>query len=237
MKDIVDITVTQVRLYPTDRLPFAQLRLPANMKTLKETFHFADMQVDPLGLQITFSNGSLEHRGKLIHALNLTIEQRKVLIQVRGRSWMADALDSAFSKVLQSFDGRSKASKLEPLLKAEETTCVVTLDIDFDDLIAPPLLRFIQGEAKAKLRTNYGIPKSVGFRTLSFEVKYEPAIPHLEEHGISLSNKLITIEPRMGTPLQERRFYTSSPTDSDTHLALLETLEKEVAKAHGRKNK
>ncbi len=237
MKDIVDITVTQVRVYPTDSLPFADLRRADKVKTLKERFHFESVQIDPLGLQMTLNNGTFEHRGKSLHIVSLTVEQRRVLIQVRGRSPMADAVYSAFSSILANIAGRPKSNKFEPLLKAEETACVVTLDIDFDDLIAPPLLRFIQTEGKAKLRTEFGSPKSVTFKNLSFEVRYAPASPQLEEHDVALSNKLITIQPRLATPLRERRFYTSSPADSETHLTMLEALEKEVAKFHVGKNK
>jgi hypothetical protein len=231
MKNIVDITVTQVRVYATDSLPFADLRRADNLKTVKETFRFENIQSDPLGLQLGFSNGTFEHRGKSVHILSLTVEPRRVLIQVRGRSSMADALYSAFSDILANFAGQPKGSKFEPLLKAEETACVATLDIDFDDLVAPPLLRFIQTDGKAKLRTEFGSPKSVTFKTLSFEVKYSPVSPQLEEHDVALSSKLMTFEPRLATPLREKRFFTSSPTDSETHLAILEALEKEVAKS------
>jgi hypothetical protein len=235
MRDIVDLAVTQVRVYPTDSLPFAELRRPDSTKRLKETFRFENIQLDPLNVQLTFTNGTFEHRGKSIHVLSLTVEQRRVVIQLRGRSPMADAFYSAFASLLQTLAGRSKSSKaLEPLLKVEETSCVAVLDIDFDDLIALPLLRFLQTEGVSKLRTKYGAPKSINFKSLSFEVRYASA-PQLEEHDVTLSNKLITIEPRLATPLREKCFYTTSPTDSETHISILETLEKEVAKHHAGK--
>lgn len=238
MKDIVDMIVTQVRIYPADSLPFAELRRADNSKKLKESFHFESVRFDPLGAQqMTFNNGVFEYRGKSLQVSNLTIEQRRVLIQVRGRSPMADAFYSAFVSNLRTLDGCPRTIKLEPLIKAEETACVATLDIDFNDLIAPPLLRFIQMEWRAKLGTQHGAPKSVAFKNLSFEVRYASSSPELEEHDVALSNKLITIEPRLATPLRERRFYTSSPTDSETHIAMLQALEKEVAKCHRQRNK
>lgn len=230
MKDIVDLTVTQLRIYPMDGLPFADIRLTSSVKAIKETFRFENVQVDPLGIQLTFSNGTFENRGKSVHILSLVFEQRRIQIQVRGSSPMADAFYSALSKLLESFGKRPKHNGLQVLLKAEDTACVATLDIDFEELVAPGLLRFVLNEGKAKLRTDYGTPKSIAFRNLSFQIKYAPTVPDLEEHDVTLSNKLLTIEPRMATPMRERRFYTSSPTDSETHLALLEKLEKEIAK-------
>jgi hypothetical protein len=230
MKDIVDITVTQIRVYPVDSLPYAPLRLATNTKAIKEAFHFESVQIDPLGGQIVFSNGVFEQRGKSAQLLSLTIEQRRLAIQIRGRSPLANAFYSAFSTILKGLSKECKAATLEPLLEAEETACVASLNIDFDELIAPSLLKFIQGEAKERLRTSYGVPKSIAFKNLTFEVKYNLANPNLEEHEVALSNKLLTIEPRLATPMRERRFYTISPTDSETHIGMLESLEKEIIK-------
>ncbi len=228
MKDIVDLTVAQVRVYPVDALPFVNLRAPANVKAIKETFHFANVFADPMGAQVTYNNGTFESRGKSVSILAFAIEQRRTQIQVRGHSAMADAFNAAVWNALAGPGKRAKFPEPEPLVKVEETTCVATLDIDFDELIAPQLLRFIMTEAKERLRTSFGTPKSIAFKGLSFEVKYATKDSSLEEHDVVLSNKLLTIEPRAGTPMRERRFYTASPTDSETHLALLEKLEKEV---------
>jgi len=229
MKEIVDLTVGQVRVFPTDRLPFADLRAPSSTKAIKDTFHFENVLADPIGAQITFNNGTFESKGKLVNILAFAIEQRRMQLQVRGQSAMADAFYSAVWGVLPGAGKRGRRPEPEPLVKVEETTCIATLDIDFDELIAPQLLRFIMTEAKERLRTNFGIPRSIAFKGLSFEVKYSAKDPSLEEHDVVLSNKLLTIEPRAATPMRERRFYTSSPTDSETHLALLEKLEQEVS--------
>ncbi len=229
MKAIVDITVTQVRIYPTDCLPLAELRAAHNVKAIKEAFQFENVQADPLGLQLVFNNGVFRSDGKPIPILSLLMDQRRTQTQVRGRSPVADVFHDALMKLIAPLRGSTDKDGIQPLVKAEETACVATLDINFDELIAPALLHFIQGEAKTRLRTDYGIPRSVAFKNLSFEVKYVPASKDLEEHDIALSSKLLTLEPRMGTPIRERRFYTSSPTDSETHLALLEDLEKSIA--------
>lgn len=48
------------------------------------------------------------------------------------------------------------------MLKARETTCVATLDIDFEDLVALALLRFIAGEGKTKLKMVAILEKEYG---------------------------------------------------------------------------
>ena len=234
MKNIVDITVTQARLFPTDCLPFSQLRVPENAKIVQQAFKFGAVQTDPFGLQISFANGIFDYRGKSINVLSLIFEQRKISIQIRGRSPAADSFYFAVAKLLQSIGNEANADKFEPLLKAEETACVATLDIDFSDLVAPPLWAFIQGDAKRRLQTTYGNPRSISFKNLSFEVKYEIK-PELADYDVALASKPITIEPRVSTPLNQRRFFTSSPTDSETHLAILERIEKGIAKSRSKK--
>lgn len=230
MKNIVDITVVQTRLFPPDVVPFSELRVPSNAAVVREAFKFGTLQIDPFGLQIIFANGIFQQRGKSANVLSLVIEQRKITIQIRARSATADAFYAAVAKVLKTMSGLPAATKIEPTLKAEDTTCVASLDIDFGDLIAEPLWRLIQKDVKEKLRTDYGTPNAITFKNLSFEIKYETE-PQLSEQDVSLSNKLLTIEPRLGAPLSERRFFTASPTDSETHLAILEAIEKEAAKA------
>lgn len=229
MKNIVELTVTQVRIYPLDCLPFADLRVPTNAVKLKESFKFGAVQPDPFGTQLAFSNGIFLHRNKSFNVLSMTFEARKLTVQFRGHSAAADAFYSAVVKILNSIGDRSTPSNFEPLLKVEDTTCVATLDVDFSDLVAASFWRFIQTEGKQKLAANYGKPKSIAFKSLSFEIRYEPTDPRLEEYDVALSNKLLTIEPRVGTPLSERRFFASSPTDSETHISILEGLESAVA--------
>lgn len=230
MKDIVDLTVTQIRIYPVDALPFADLRLTPSIKAIKEAFHFANVQPDLLGGQLIFNSGTIESRGKIVNILNLTIDPRRIQIQARARSAAVDTFYNSLTKVLESATKQAHAGPIQPLVKAEETSCVAILDIDFDQLIAPALVSFLQGEGKSKLRTEYGEPRSIAFKSLSFEIKYAPASPTIEEHDVVLMNKMLTIEPRQSTPLRERRFFTLSPTDSETHLSILQALEKVVAK-------
>lgn len=235
MKEIVDITVTQVRLYSVDSVPIVELRLSASMNAVKEAFHFGNIQIDPIGGTVNFTNGVFEERGKALQVLSLSLEDRRIVIQAKGRSSLADAFYLALINLLNELGKRGKRRVTEPLLKAEETTCIATLDIDFEELIAPAFHHFIQNTGKTMLRTNYGTPKSVTFKNLSFEIRYAPVNPHLEEHDIALGNKLLTIEPRVATPLRERKFFTSSPTSSETHIEMLGLLEKEIAKDRHRR--
>ena len=47
-----------------------------------------------------------------------------------------------------------------------------------------------------------------------------------EKHRITISPRVFIIEPRAGTNYDDKIFYAQSPTDSDTHLKILEEFEK-----------
>lgn len=233
MKDIAELSVTQSRLYSADSFPFAHICFQVNAQVIRDAFKFEQAQFD--GTTLTFQSGTVEHQGRSVLISSLTIEERKLQIKILGRSAAADAVYAALVPVLQSLDTGGITTNYNPILKTEETTCVATLDIDFDSLVSPGISRFIRTKAMDALHTDFATPTSIGLRRLSFEVRYELADPHLRDHSITVANKVFRIEPRIGTPWQERRFFTLSPTDSETHFALLKTLEKELSENQKRK--
>ncbi|MBZ5503791.1 MAG: hypothetical protein LAN59_16410, partial [Acidobacteriia bacterium] len=173
MRDLVDLTVTQIRIFPADTIPLSDLRLSQCIKVVKEAFQFSTVQPDFLGVQLGFTNGAFENAGKTFNILSLIIDPRRIQIQARAGSPIIDAFYSSLMKVLESTKQVTMGG-IRPLVKAEETTCVATLDIEFEELLAPSLAAFLVGEGKAKLRAEYGEVKSIAFKSLSFEIKYAP---------------------------------------------------------------
>ena len=74
MKNIEQLTVTQVRLYPVDSLPLDELRQLNNRNIIKNSFQFDKAQVDPLTNQVIFNNGTFEEGKQLVHILNLAVK-------------------------------------------------------------------------------------------------------------------------------------------------------------------
>ena len=233
MKDIADLCVTQIRIYPSDCLPFDYLALEANANVIKGAFEFAKVRTD--SVPAVFEDGSFQYQGQPTLVTSLVVQPRKTTLKVLGNSSAAEAVHERFMELFRGLNPAAAQGRCQPLVTTQETTCVVTLDVDFENLISPRLTRFLQGYARGNLRSKSAIPTSIGLRRLSFEVRYEPADRSLLDHDVTLSKKLITVEPRAGTPLRERRFFTTSPTDSETHLALLRKLEEELSGPRKRK--
>ena len=67
-------------------------------------------------------------------------------------------------------------------------------------------------------------------KALSFNVPFEVTDSSVAELNIESYTKSFTIEPRIGVSLKEKRFFTSSPTDSKTHIKLISEFEKKLKK-------
>jgi len=229
MKDVTELTVSQVRIFPSDCLPFTYLALESNAKVVKDALQFDRFQTS--AVPIIFENGSFEQGGRTVLVSSLTVEPRRTILKVLGNSEEASAAHALFENALRRFDPRGSDSSYDRIVLTEETSCVATLDVSYDELFSSSLSRFLGTVARERLTTEYASPTQIGLKRLSFEVRYEPSDASIRDHDVMISQKLITIEPRAGTPLKERRFFSSTPADSSTHLALLEALEQQLRPA------
>jgi hypothetical protein len=227
MTSISDLRVAQIRIYRPDELPFHELR--ARSDAIKEFFHFQTVQAEPLGNTVAFSNAIFEDDGQRIVIEVLSIEPRRIIIRAVGHSKHATAFHAGLLNAMDAIRPKGKSEPVVPLFETEESSCVATLEFDFEELLAPQLRELLSSESiSSLLGTRFVKSHAVRFKSLSFSAKFSLADPALEEHAITLGEKSLTIEPRAGTPLSERRFFTASPTDSDTHMSLVEMLEREI---------
>ncbi len=227
MKDIIDLTVTQIRVFAMDAIPFRGLRTQESLAQFRQHLGFAQVMLDPASPPILFQGGTFEHEGKKHVVDALAIEPRRIQMQVLASSRVADACYAAIRRLIASCDPSVKF-EAEPTVTSQETTCTVTLDFEMERLFARQVISF----AKEDLLPKTPLPGSKAFvrsLKLAVEVAYEMQDPRIKQQAITLSPKQFIIEPRAGTSLEERRYFTSSPLDSDEHLAVLRALEKRLA--------
>lgn len=149
-----------------------------------------------------------------------------------GTSAVAEAVYHAIHNILVAVDPDGPFPRIEPYVKVEETSCVVTLDVEFEKLFAPPLLKFLEKTVRSRTSSNLATSNVIPAR-FSARVSYELLDLALKKAGVRLVDKTLTIEPRIRTRLEERRYFTQSPMDSENHLALLREFER--AFKHGGK--
>lgn len=230
MKDVAEINVVQVRIYGADRIPFQELSAGKNPELLRDALQFRELQPDGRGL--AFTNGLFAGPLGATVVTGLSVDPRRILLRVRGHSAQADAVHRKVWEVLESMTTSRVATPEDaPLILTQESTCIATLEIGFDQLVAPALLKLLRDQSQSLLK-GPGEVKSIDFQSLTFNVGYDSERPFLQQRGIALVNKQLTIQPRAGTPLSEKRFFISSPTDSETLLKLVSAFEAELRSKH-----
>ncbi len=221
MKDVSLLEVRQVRIFPADRLAFAHLAAASATLALAKLLGGAVSSVSVPG-ELTFVAGSfVDDDGKTTRVIKtIQISDRRIVLVVEGDS---AAANKAY-ELVRAFVAEIGTDPGKPLTLTEETTCVATLDFDWTALIAPAVRDFGLGVMLEKLSSAGSSPEIRGL-SFSFRLSYPDVPEELHRHGVTLAEKAFTIEPRIQTPLSERRYFTSSPTDTSSHFKLIEALE------------
>jgi hypothetical protein len=228
MKDISELKVKQIRIFGADRVPFAALRTAMGKKAMAELFSWNEIVPNPITGELIFGAGAFQPKdAPPIIVDSLQIGDRRIVLEVSGDSEKATAIYTALAEGLVRFDRGRRWADASPIVLVHETSCVATLDFDWRSLLSSPLVQFAK-ELASKLTNDSASATIAGVNCgiiFSFGVKD----PSILQNGITLSNKTFAIEPRVNTPLSERRYYTFSPVDSDKHLVLLREIEALIA--------
>lgn len=229
MRDITDLRITQTRLYKVDDIPFYELLLDKNLNKISESYKFKSFKPSAEGTQqtlsLTFNLGEFNLKGKSFLIEKLILESRRIIFILFGESEIGHALFGEIKKLLAEFNVEKKFVIKEPLIFTEETGCSVTLDVDFKNIFSKKLISFLNSTVKESTKSDYA-KNLIYLNKFSAEITYQMNPELGNKYGVSIRNKKFTIEPRFDTPLEEKRYFTLSPTNSKTHLKLIEEFEK-----------
>ncbi len=232
MKDIRELNVVDILIFPVDYIPLRQLITATNANAITSPFQFKETEIgeDQNGnvVSLIMKMGEFGFNGRVYPVDRLIIERRKITLKIHSDSEIAEKFYLSVCDILRKIDPSGKFDAKMFKIKTSQTSCVVDLDFHFMDLISKQFASFLSGEAvetlvsainkKASLRI---LPKSLSF-TIDFTVTDKPLL----NDDIKIGPKMLTIEPRVMTNLDDRTFFTLSPTDSKTHISLLAELEK-----------
>jgi hypothetical protein len=174
---------------------------------------------------LIFSQGEFRHKLKTYPVERLIVETRRILITMVAPSKVADAFYESAASIISEFDADKQFDMKGDLLKSEETGCDITLDTDIRQLLSPDFANFLESGALPILGTKSWKPRLRGIR-LALDVSYDVTDEKLSTHNINLAPKTIMIQSAPGSPLDQRRYMTFSPTDSDNHMAMLQEIDK-----------
>ncbi len=221
MTTIINLSVLQIRIFPSDAIPFSLLCSAYGTEHLKKFMSLRTAGLDSASGELVFEDGAYRENesSRLLVVPTLTMNNRRLTLSVMGASEDAHLAYVAAREFLSLLG----PGLPEPIFFSEETVCVARLDFDWRSLVNPELVSSI-----VALAENQPNAAQISLDSVRFTIDYD-ANKSLTEEGVILSKKQIFIEPRSGVPLSERVYYTGSPCSSDDHIALLKELEVRIA--------
>lgn len=233
MRDVTDLKVTQIRLFPADTIPFGVMLLQTNVKAVVDAFGFSSSTTVPASGDnppaLEFAGGSLGVDGREVLVEAIRIEPRRIVTTAFAASRECDQVYAYMKGVLEGLDPVGGFAGAEPSTLVQETACTATLDVPFDAFFADAVRRF-SADLPRSLSTPFARVISRHAR-FAIEVRYMLTDESLILQGITLNPKAVIIEPRAGTAPESSRYFTASPTDSETHLRLVQELESALSRA------
>jgi hypothetical protein len=230
---VISLNTRQSRIYKSDIVPFRFLSTKLAIDFVTTQFRFRESAVE--GGELVFVGGSHVPTEQAIIVVNaMSINERRIVIDVAGTTQEADILFSALRGLLAQAENQPRIAITAPLIVSHETECVAEMEIDWRDLVSDQVAELVSGPAlRASEGENAG---RIAGMALRFTFAFTAKDASLAENSVSLSDKRFIIEPRTGVALTDHHFYTASPLDTDSHIRLLEEFEKKLRKRTRRRS-
>lgn len=230
--NIHGLKITQILLVRFDEIPLAKLVNRRYLERLKSLFEFSNIDIvqDAENIIILCRHGIHEDNGDEIPVVRLELQQRKIVYELEAPSERADPFFQHLAEFLADVAGRTDDEYLRPIVKSEESEIIAQLDFSIESLLSPAFFQFVQSEVVDKAASDMA-DVSISPTSLKFLVEYFPKDESLAEYRIGLSRKEFTVEPRVGYPLAEQIYYSKAPIDTNSHIELLEELEKRFSQS------
>lgn len=204
------------------------------IQKIREDFYVTQVEsipsLDGPGI-IVFSKGEMKKAKKTVVINRLVFESRRIVLEVAGTSKESNQVYDAVLSSIDTVAGIDSSQLREPIITSDTAQCIVTLDFDFQSLFRDSLVEFMNNRVKRQA-TSKIVKALVVPRAAEFEISYEITDDAVSKNRVTFSPKRLVIAPREGMPREARRYFISSPFDSDTHLKLIRELEAEISKTN-----
>ena len=229
--NISELMVNQIRVFPVDVVPLGIITTKSCIEKIRDNLSIGEVVPGlPIGgaNSIIFIKGAIKATKRLVVISKIEIETRRIILEVAGTSKEAnkvyDLLLSAIASISDDIDFDTLRS---PLLLVETSRCIAALDFDVEALFNESFTKLLNGKIKKAATNNVAEGQVRPIAAIS-EITYQIKDENLVKHRITMNPKQFTIAPRAGSPLEERRYVISSPFDTDTHLKLIQSLNKAI---------
>lgn len=224
MKNVTGMYVQQTRLFAPDVVPYRLVTTAKGMDRMKEVLGFNNTNWQE-NLEFAFQGGTIEYQGMIVPLTWVSFHDRRIIVQVLGDSGAAHAAYAAIDEVLAELAPGFRGAI--PLWASDETTCIAQLDFDWTALFNPAFVDYVS--RRVREFSSAEVERFIRGVNVRFTLGIEKKSKELSEHGVTLFDQSLIVEPRADTPLSDRIYHTYSPSDSDTHLRLVAELEKNLS--------
>jgi hypothetical protein len=228
---IKKLALTQIVLVQHDEIPLNKLLHRSYLERLATFFQFSNVEVvqtDTEQFAILCRHGiyKSESGEHIIKKLELT--ERKIIFQIDGSSNEANKFFASLTDFLSNLSGTTKEEKhLSPIVKAEESEITTRLEFTVESLFSPAYWLFVKSTVAERANSDIA-EANIKPASLVFDVEYLIKDKALNDYGITLGRKEFTVSPKRGYPLDEQIYYSKAPVDTNTHIKLLEELERKI---------
>jgi hypothetical protein len=213
--EILEIFSSSRRLYAPDSLPWPQLASSSGVEKLRERYRFGNVQPFTT-TQLIAQGGEFAAEKRSIPVQNLVLQPNSVEYQIAGKTVDGEAFYTDLVRCIGEI-GRFEATEYA---KTFQTVAIAKLAVHFDQLFSPKMLKYLTQAAVPAFEIHQAEPH-VQLGSLSWVVSYQTKTTDFFYHP-----RAFTIEPRAGSRVEDRLYYTLSPTDSESHVTLLRQFEK-----------
>ncbi len=229
MKEITDISVKETRAYYPDNIPFSLIKTATNLQVFSKKFRFRDANVEEDDkrsiIGIIFKTGEFTV-GKKIYPIDmLAIEANRIIFLISADSSIAGKFYKIIEKEIDLIDTAKQFKIKKPLIKVSETSCVATLDFDYHMIFSKRFNKFISSDVPKSVKEISEHISSVEVIPSQFALDINLVVKGKDNKNVTIGTYTMRIEPRWGVNIKDRRFFTVSPCDSNTHIELLSSLE------------
>jgi len=218
MAEILQLFSMTRHLYQPDVLPLAQLQLESSQNCLRERYRFSSTAAT--GLQLFASGGAFQRTGSsvIVPVQQIVFASNTIDVQVAGDTTSAEELQQDLIRFLSEIS-TIENPRFPEYARSVQTLAIVKLDVSIESAFSDKLKSYIANDAFPAFKLEDAdvhmqlahLQWVIGYTRKSTDYGYEP--------------KLFTVEPRFGTRLGDGIYYTQSPTDSETHMKLLQRFE------------
>ena len=233
MKNITDMKVNQIRIFPVDIVPLSMITSKSCAEKVREAFSFGGVEIGPTvdGRNIIiFIRGEYKRENNVIIVSKIEVDTRRIIIEVEGTSKDGNQVYEHFLSTVATLAHIDLEDLGKPLLTAETTQCVITLDFNFEQMFNSVFIEFLKNNVE-KEASSVMAKASVRPIMAAADINYEIIDGALKDNKINMNPKQFSIGLRPGAPAKKRKYFVSSPFDSDTHLKLIDELENAINKA------